>query len=176
MRGALAQKSNLAEIWKKKFNYFCSMNHHKLKHCEINFRRQLPAWNVWGLQQTSSAFFLINSYRMEENCNLKISIPRCSMNQKLLISLGKVVSIPLGSFRGSSSSEQSLAGTRCHLPTGIPGSALAGGSPCFLCRTHCRLMDLHPSTARESSATHWAGYGKGLSRSLSAFAYTLNKP
>lgn len=96
MRGAPAQKCNLAEIWRKKFNYFCSMNHHKLKHCEINFWCQLPAWSVWGLWQTSSAFSPVNSYRMKENCNLKMSIPRCSMNQNLQISLGKVVSISLG--------------------------------------------------------------------------------
>lgn len=155
------------------------MNHHKLKHCEINFWCQLPAWSVWGLWQTSSVFLPTNSYRMKKNCNqIKISIPHCSMNQKSLISLGKVVRTSLGSFGEAAPLSRAWlaqAGTspHGHLPSQLPGSA------------HGRRLSLLsdgptppplPSRARKSSATHWAGYGEGPSLPLSAFAYALNKP
>lgn len=153
------------------------MNHHKLKHCEINFWCQLPAWSVWGLWQTSSAFFPINSYRMKENCNqIKISIPHCSMNQKLLISLGKAVSISLGSFGDwllwAGLGWHTLAPPQQPLPADTLAVPRGGAVPAFV-QTHGRLMDPHPSFAQgHVLSSPWEG-----SQSLpSCICLTSHKP
>lgn len=74
------------------------MNHHKLKHCETNFWCQLPAWSVWGLWQTSSAFLASKLLQKERKSQSQTFHPTLQYESGIADSLGKVVRVSLGGW------------------------------------------------------------------------------